>query len=338
MPEDRTPNPLGRPDLLCLTPVKNEEWILRRFLKSATGWADQVILADQLSIDSTREIAKQFDKVRVIKNDNPAYDEGARQTLLLNAARENESANRRVLLALDADEMLSSNWRTSDEWQKLLTAESGTVLAFYWVNLLPGCDKGWLSPEPIPFGFVDDGSSHVGEVIHSRRLPVPEHANWMIFKDIRVLHYQYTNWNRMKSKQRWYQCWERINHPQKRPITIFRQYHHMDSERETAFPTDPSWFSAQDGTLDMIPETHYARDYTWDDKVREIISEAGTEVFRKLDIWDSLLTSEGAESPILSDPRNAFEKLIHRWLRRTQPRHDELDVRIIQKLLQIAGW
>ena len=31
-----------RPKIICLTPVKNEEWILRRFLRLASLWADHI--------------------------------------------------------------------------------------------------------------------------------------------------------------------------------------------------------------------------------------------------------------------------------------------------------
>src|SRR5437667_3161139 len=98
-----------RPTIICLTPVKNEAWILDRFLQCASLWADHIIVADQCSEDESREIVGRHPKVILIENPSPVYDEGARQKLLLEAAR--RIPGKRLLIALDADEMLTANWR-----------------------------------------------------------------------------------------------------------------------------------------------------------------------------------------------------------------------------------
>ena len=38
---------VDKPTVVCLTPVKNEAWILDRFLKCAGLWAEHIIIADQ---------------------------------------------------------------------------------------------------------------------------------------------------------------------------------------------------------------------------------------------------------------------------------------------------
>lgn len=40
-----------KPIINYLTPVRNEVWILDRFLKAASFWADHIIIADQMSTD-----------------------------------------------------------------------------------------------------------------------------------------------------------------------------------------------------------------------------------------------------------------------------------------------
>ena len=332
-----------RPLIVCLTPVKDEAWILPRFLRCAASWADYVIVADQGSIDGSRAIVQNCAKAKLINNPLDRYDEGARQRLLVDAARSMPNAGKLTMIALDADEALSANWRNSPEWDKLIGAAPGTVLAFQWVNLLPGCIRGWLSDEPIPFGFVDDGTLHQGESIHSQRLPTPEGAPWMVFEDIKVLHYQYTDWARMKSKQRWYQCWERINNPEKRAVTIFRQYHHMDAAKHRAVEIDPAWLEECEGDGSTMLEADSASHYRWDDDVLALLSARGVGPFRKLNIWDvdwangSILGSS-TSSMGLEDPRSWFDKLIHKWLQRTQSHSHRMDVRIVQKLLQLIGW
>src|SRR5437660_66806 len=71
-----------RATVICVTPVRNEEWILERFLLCASLWADYIIVADQGSDDDTPRIAASHPKVTLIENSSPAYDEAARQKLL----------------------------------------------------------------------------------------------------------------------------------------------------------------------------------------------------------------------------------------------------------------
>jgi len=79
----------SRPIIICLTPVKNESWILEKFLKCASLWADHIIVADQNSQDNSREIAAKFPKVHIINNPSQ-FHEGERQALLLREARKIE--------------------------------------------------------------------------------------------------------------------------------------------------------------------------------------------------------------------------------------------------------
>lgn len=329
--------------LICMTPVRNEAWILERFLQCASTWADYIVIADQQSTDGSREIARRFEKVVLVDNPCEAYDEGARQRLLIDSARQLPVSGKRILIALDADEMFSANWMESPEWQQLLAAPPGTVLYFRWANIGPDVTCAWVDADYKPFGFVDDGSPHEGRPIHSPRVPVPKEAPALYFDEIKVLHYQYADWNRMRSKQRWYQVWERLNDPKKRPVTIFRQYHHMEAAIRRAGPVRPEWLAGYEALgIDMrsISKSPY---YYWDEDVLKLLVEHGTERFRKLNIWDRDWTALAAQKGLavngtLRDPRTPFEKAVHAWLRATQGKSHTLPVRAVQKLLQVFGW
>ena len=331
------------PTLICLTPVKNEAWILDRFLQCASTWADHIIVADQHSDDGSRAIARSYGKVTLIDNDHPGYDERARQKLLIDAARDVPVDGKRILMALDADEILTANWMESPEWDRLLAAPPGTVLRFQWANVTPSIKEGWVPEKKIPFGFVDDGSPHKGYKIHSPRVPVPEGAPSLVFEDIHVLHYQYANWPRMKSKQRWYQCYERLEHPDKRPITIYRQYHHMDAARQNAEPLPQEWFAGYENRgIDMttVPKKEY---YYWDEQLVKLFQEHGTNPFQRLDVWNVDWSALGEKKGIrvngrMQDPRTRFDRSVHQWLAQSQSSRNSLHVRIIQKILQLAGW
>ncbi|MES2692298.1 MAG: glycosyltransferase family 2 protein [Verrucomicrobiota bacterium] len=332
-------SPLHR---ICVTPTRNENWIVQKFLAAASTWADRIIVADQLSTDGTREILNSAPGVEFILNDAPAYDESHRQRLLL--ARAREVAGHRILFGLDADEALSANCLMSPEWEKIASAAPGTILRFRWVNILPGFEKAWIPPEPRPFGFIDDGSAHSGQRIHSPRLPQPAGAPTLDFEDIVVLHFQYVAWERMASKQRWYQAWEYTRHGQKGPLDIFRQYNHMHGSwsPEEIHPIRPEWLAAYDRagidfrSLACEPVTW------WDREIVDMLSQHGPRHFRRVAIWNHDWTDVaqrlGLPAARFRDPRSPFERTVHRLLATTQNRRAEWSVRGLEKILRLAGW
>jgi hypothetical protein len=295
------------------------------------------VVADQGSTDGSRDIVARFEKARLVDNPSPAYDEGARQRLLLEEAR--KIPGRRLIVALDADEALSAGALESPEWSDLLHAREGTVARFDWINVLPGFARCWIPRERVPFAFVDDGSSHDGAQIHSTRVPVGPSSTVMDLEDVKVLHLQHVARRRLEGKQRWYQCWEALNHRDKRPIQIYRQYHRMDSfPAEEIHPIDDRWVAGYD--LDSLHDDGGH----WDAEVVAWLEEHGPHAFRRLAIWDvdwqEAARRAGLEVPTerLRDPRGPVERAVHAWLRRTQPRAGSPAVRLGQRALIPLGW
>lgn len=330
--------------VICVTPVRNEAWILERFLRSAALWADHIIVADQASTDGSGDIARMHPDVTVVENAAPGYDEGARQRLLLDAAR--RIPGRRLIVALDADEALSCTWLTSADWSAARAAAPGTAFSFDWVNVLPGGASAWIPPHKIVFAFVDDGGEHAGTRIHSTRVPVADPGRVVAIDDPKVLHFQHTNWKRMESKQRWYQCWEALEHPSKRPVQIYRQYHGMDGfPREQIHTVEEQWLSSyRERGIDM----REARDddlYWWDEEVFDWIVEHGPRAFRRLAVWDVDWSDIGHRlgrdvAPArVRDPRGPLVRNVHRWLEMTQRRDLDAPVtRWTQRMLIPFGW
>src|SRR5438132_1512267 len=83
-----------------------------------------------------------------------------------------------------------------------------------WIlgKILPGFRQAWIPSTPTAFGLVDDGADHSGARIHNPRLPWRQDCPVLDLEDIVVLHFQYVVWERMASKQRWYQAWEHTRH------------------------------------------------------------------------------------------------------------------------------
>jgi glycosyltransferase involved in cell wall biosynthesis len=330
-------------NIICLTPVKNEAWILDRFLKCTSLWADHIIIADQCSEDNSRSIAQDYQKVILVNNPSKAYDEQARQKLLLNTARKIQGP--RLLVALDADEILTSNFFKSTEWKNVLNAPKGTVIRFQWINIRPDFQTYWSPDGALPMGFIDDGSEHSGGLIHSPRIPLSNCSNTITLRNIMCLHYQYTNWERMKSKQRWYQVWERINNPHRSSIDIYRQYHHMEAiKKEHIRSLNKDWLLGYiKNGIDMTSVTD-DEVFWYDREVLKFFDYHGTKKFRREAIWDvnweQLANGLGKTVNALQykDPRRRNERYIHMWLKKTQGSSNKLSVRIIQKILRQLGW
>jgi len=327
---------------ICLTPTRNESWIIKPFLAAAKCWADHIIVADQGSTDGTLQELQRTAGVQTLVNESPAYDEAQRQRLLINAAR--KISGKRIFIALDADEALSANCLPSAEWQRLAEAKPGTVLRFRWVNILPRFKQAWIPSEPTALGFIDDGSEHTGEKIHSRRVPWPANSPVIDLAEVVVLHFQYVAWERMLSKHRWYQAWEALNHPQKAPLEIFRKYHHMYGSWDASeiHPVKPEWLDGYERAGVSFRSLQGEPVTWWDKELLQMLREHGTARFRKLDIWDKdwneVAHTLGLNGADFRDPRSATEKTVHRLLAATQKRRANLGVRALERSLRSLGW
>jgi hypothetical protein len=327
---------------ICVTPVRNEAWIIDRFLSAAKSWASNVVVADQGSTDGTFQKLQSTPGVDVVVNDSPVFDEAHRQRILLERARTFDG--KRILFGLDADEALSANCLQSKEWERVSEAKPGTVLRFRWVNILPGFKEAWIPPGYSAFGFVDNGCDFSGWRIHSPRVPQPAGAPVIDLEEVVVLHFQYVAWDRMVSKHRWYQAWEHTKHQQKGPLQIFREYHHMYGswDKSEILPVKPEWLEGYDRvgidfrSLQSEPVTW------WDREIVQMLREHGPERFRRIAIWDrdwnAVAARIGTNGADLSDPRSPWEKTVHRLLKATQKSRASFGVRGFERSLRLSGW
>jgi len=332
-------NKKDRPKIICLTPIKNEEWILDRFIKCSSLWADTIIISDQGSDDLSKEIALKYDNVIVIDNPLDEYDEWLNRKVLFEEARKIEGE--KLFITIDADEAFNSNFFNPDFLDELLSFPAATVFKSNFINITPDMDNYWTGPISIPWGFMDDGSEYVADKIHTNRIIYPEKAKKVFFDDIKIMHFQYTDWERMESKHRWYQCWERINNPSKSSIDIYRAYHHMYSVKKEDIKKLPEeWFSIYLENGIDVKKVNKFKTYYWDKIVLGYIEKYGADFFSREAIWDIDWVKVAKEygfknTEIFKDPRSMFQKLIHKWLKRTQSNPSRIDIRIITKILKI---
>ena len=329
-----------RPTVICLTPVKNEAWILERFLQCASTWADHIIIADQGSTDASRSIAASFPKARIISNDCSDLNESQRYRMLIDEAR--SIPGPRLLIALDADEVLTANWETSPEWQTALRAPAGTVIAFRLVNVAGDVETGWGLNWDFYWGYMDDGARYSGDEFHSSRIPMPPLAPRMLLREIRVLHYAMADLGRYDSRQRWYQCYEVVSDKPRRNVALYRTYHHHEAPDVPRLPLRREWLDGYERrAIDMTSVFREGR-HRWDRLVLEFFAEHGTRRFRRVNIWRAnwieVARAEGCETIDARDPRSPIDRLVFRYLSATQSRRNTRLVRWTDQLLHGLGW
>jgi hypothetical protein len=273
--------------IIVLTPIKNEEWILDKFLKTCSLFADHILIADQKSTDKSVEIASNYEKVTLIKNENDSFNEGDRQKLLISQARELFGEGN-FLLALDADEVITADSLYSKDWEKIKLASPGTVFLFDKPTPLFNLDIALRYRAGFPLGFVDDGSEHFPSEIHSVRIPTPKNAPTILLENILFLHLCFVRENIQFSKNRYYCSLEKIQ--KKRNIRIRRLMYNFFTPQDyftsdNSEKIDENWYKLYDemgiNLKDFKKDTYYYMDF----EVLKFFNTYGTKSFYKEPIW-----------------------------------------------------
>ena len=280
-------HPTERPAVVVLTPLKNDAWILRRFLDVASIFADRIIIADQGSTDGGLEICAEYEKVTVIDNSSSEYDEAQRQQLLIRTARELVPLPR-ILIALDADEILAANAMSSRGWLAMQRAKPGTVLFFEKPNLYLSTSSCERRPLDFPGGFVDDGvAEHRPLRIHSPRLPMPPGAPHMTLGDIKFLHYALVRPEAQKAKMRMYAALENVMGTK----TLYQRRRYYWSKRvlRAMGPIEPSpheWFEAWEARGIDMSSIRDEQPYWQDVATLDLLLRYGSRRFWLDDLWE----------------------------------------------------
>lgn len=294
---------------ILIIPVKNEEWILNHTLTCASLFFDHIIIADEKSTDDTPNIYKKFPKVIYFQNEAKTYDEGNRRQILLDAARKIEGNN--FIAHLAADEIFSANILNTNVFDEMIKGkEPGTAFSYQWVQLWRSENKYrddtsvWSNFDR-PFAFIDDrkvqfepGFAHLSIIPESlvlKAISIPH---------IKVLHYQFVDFNRILRKQRWAKLLEFGHYTQptflKSCILNNKYYVYKDEAGIQLTDTPATW-------LDAYPPYVISADSSqWHvSKSKEFIGMYGVNTLYWLDIWDYAWPKE------IPDKRNSLQKFYH---------------------------
>ena len=326
---------LSQPLHIVMTPVRNEAWVLKAFLETTSLWADYIIIADQMSTDGSRQIAKEYPKVILIDNNNPEFNEAERQAMLVAKAREVAAGRDTLLWGLDADEVLAANTFETEDWKHIINSKPGDVFWFKWAEICPNQKEYWLSPTTYyPWLFHDDGKEPHGNYVrnmHSMRIPYPVNEKHLYYvDDFRVLHLAYLNEHRVASKRRFYQFvdWE-MNH--KSPISLSRNYAQTKKSEQVLPLPDVFLYKTDKFDFDLLGlvDTQVSKCYM-DDYIVERFSRHTWKTLRRLDIWDEVFIQNFG----FKDPQRWLDRCVHSYLRKTALKKDQTSVRLIDKLLK----
>ncbi len=324
-----------RPITIVMTPVRNEAWVLRAFLEATSRWADYIIIADQMSTDGSREIARSYPKVILIDNKNPEFNEAERQAMLVAKAREVAAGRDTLLWGLDADEILAANFRGTDDWDTILHSIPRDVFWFKWAEICPNQKEYWISPTTYyPWLFHDDGEEPHGNYVrnmHSMRIPYPNEKKQLHYvDDFCVLHLAYLNPFRTRAKRRFY-CFVDWEMNRWAPISLARSYA-QTKKTDLIEPLRGSMLYSKDKDgFDLFSLVDTTNQNCWfDDYVMKRLSRYPMRQLRKLPIWDK----EFRENYGLKDPRTLLDKIVHSYAHCTRFLSGTLVVRAIDKVLK----
>ncbi len=281
---------------IVLSPVKNEAWIIRDFLKNAS-WADLILLADQHSADDTRNIASEFPNVRMIDNDDDGHSNRVRW-LLLDEARRIFPNDDKLIFCLDADEIISAaalektiSIASSPEY-----AKKAVRFSYSWIQLFESFDRyridGVWKDNIRSIAFADSPArgghlEYPKSIIindHTERIPEPieKDSSPLIHIAMPVLHLHFLAKKRSEIKQAWYMCQEMIagSRSAKRINLAYSPSMLLKPARTEKAP--------QEWTRDLqlpSPSAFESTDEMREAEILRIFDQHGIEKFEPLDIW-----------------------------------------------------
>ena len=268
--------------IICLMPVKNEAAILPTTLGIISEYADVIIIADQMSDDGSREVYKNFPKVRVIDNNRTGHSNEVRWDLL-RAAREHGKNN--LIICLDADEYIPSN--IFKNFLSMAKLEVGQSFRFPWIQLWKSKyeynDTGVWYRNYQRAAWVDDGETEYKNkfVINDHTSRVPERFlnNCIRVDNVPIMHLQWVFWEKTQMKQAWYRCSELVKSPESWKI-INDSYSHSLEVSKKLKNTPKEWLE------DLEEKDLVQKQSDWHkNEIIKMFEQYGVTFFEKLQIW-----------------------------------------------------
>ena len=328
-----------RPTIIVITPVRNEAWVLDAFLTCTSSWADYIILADQHSDDGTREIASKFEKVTLIDNDMPEMNQAAARELLFREV--DKIGGDKIVFALDADEFLSEGFDKTEDWRRIMESKFNEIFCFKWLNLygdyrhaLPNAGyMEWACHFAPGMSLTQEYHNCERRAVHEMRIPcLPvTRASYILLDEIRFVHLARLNLVRQKNKEAFYQV-SSVAKLQKRmsAISLYRLYNHPQPKTESLKEDVVLYIRNNDfNAKELIKKGDFGQYYI--EEMVRILRREGYKKYLKIDMWDNPYLIKAGISPKIP----LRFKILHTYLRKTQPWAGKTIVRTLDRILRL---
>ncbi|HXI28978.1 MAG TPA: glycosyltransferase [Vicinamibacterales bacterium] len=272
--------------VIALVPVKDEAWVLPQALAALSAFADVVIVADQNSADTSREICRSFPKVVLIESAESRTCTRARWQLL-DAARGYDGCN--LLWSTDADELVSPSAVSAFVERRRDALKPGTVVQCQYIHLWNGFGDYRVfdtkyGPQWKELALVDDRRMDWNRAnvlsLHEPRVPIDGASGTVRADEVAVLHLQWLLGRRTQSRQAWYRCREWLD-GRSAPEINERYAATLPTPSARTSPVPDAWI--RDLTM---PDLAADREESWTDRdLRRWFGEHGPEHFEPLEIW-----------------------------------------------------
>jgi (heptosyl)LPS beta-1,4-glucosyltransferase len=191
---ESAPQPSARPTLAVVLMVKNEQSRLALCLDRVAGWADEIVIIDDLSTDRSVEIARRYtDKIYAYASNNDHC---------LQWNRGIEHATAEWILHIDADEWVTPKLKQAID-RALANGQDRQAFEMWRLNFFlahPMRFGGWRQKHLIL--FRREGTRCVGSGIHTRnRL---QFTGSVGFLDEEIEHYPFDSLHQFIERQNLY--------------------------------------------------------------------------------------------------------------------------------------
>jgi hypothetical protein len=305
--------------LICLMPVRNEEWVLGLSARAALMWCDQLVIGLHRCMDDSFQIARfvqdqHAGRVTIIQHREENWTEMAHRQRLLEVARERGATH---IAMIDADEVLTGNLLMDNGpvcIERLVTElKPSTVLQLPWLALPRTTDRYltsgiWGPGQQVSMAFKDEPGAHWalhdgGRDFHHRN-PMGIGRNFhapLKPEQGGIMHLQFLSHRRLRAKQALYKAVEVLRWPA--PTMLNGKKCNTDYELKAelnamygraVYDSDPAKHTTAPAPLEWwLPYAHLMSyldvsetEAPWQEiALRRLIAEHGAKTFAGLDFF-----------------------------------------------------
>lgn len=280
--------------LLCMMPVRNEDWIIGLSIRAALMWVDELVVLDHASTDRTPEILSELSeetgRLTILTDSDPTWKEMAHRQRLLDTARRRGATHCAIV---DADEVLTGNLLPTIR-NEVSTLRAGGYLQCF----LPACtgaidrfreDGSVWSRGFATLAFADREdlcwqTKHDGYDFHHREPYFASCERRLKRSAGGLMHLQFVYRRRLIAKHALYKMTEVLRWPGRQPVSYVDELYSMapDWEGMVTSQTPPQWWAPYQDLLPHLDLTHEP----WQEaECKRLMLAHGRERFQGLDLF-----------------------------------------------------